>query len=140
MSNINIGRVILGGLVAGLIINFGEYVLNAIVLAAQWTAVTDSIHRPAVGMNQIMLFNALGFIEGIVAVWTYAAIRPRFGAGPRTAVYAALLSWVTCYFLMNAYPTVMGIIPVSMLVIMLAEGIVEIILATIVGAWFYREA
>ena len=140
MSKINIGRVILGGLIAGLIINFGEYVLNAIVLAAQWTAVTESIHRPAVGPSQIVLFNILGFIEGIVAVWTYAAIRTRFGAGPRTAVYAALLTWVSCYFLMNVYPATLGIIPVSMLVILLAEGVVEIILATIVGAWFYREA
>ena len=140
MANINIGRVILGGLVAGLIINFGEYMLNAIVLASQWVAVTESIHRPAVGMNQIILFNILGFIEGIVAIWTYAAIRPRFGAGPRTAVYAGLLTWVTCYFLMNAYPTVLGIFPASMLVILLAEGLVEITVATVVGAWFYREA
>ena len=140
MSNINIGRVILGGLIAGLIINAGEFVLNAIVLAAQWTAVTESIHRPAVGPNQIILFNVTGFIVGIIAVWTYAAIRPRFGAGPRTAVYAALLTWATCYFVVNTYPTVLGIFPVSMLVILLAEGVVEITVATVVGAWFYREA
>jgi hypothetical protein len=140
MANINIGRVILGGLIAGLIINIGEFVLNAIVLASQWTAVTESIHRPPVGPSQIILFNILGFIEGIAAVWTYAAIRPRFGAGPRTAVYAALLIWLTCYFLVNAYPAVLGIFPASMLVILLAEGIVEIIVATVAGAWFYREA
>jgi len=140
MANINIGRVILGGLIAGLIINIGEFVLNAIVLASQWTAVTESIHRPPVGPNQIILFNILGFIEGIAAVWTYAAIRPRFRAGPKTAVYAALLIWLTCYFLMNVFPVVLGIFPVSMLAILLAEGIVEIIVATVAGAWFYREA
>ena len=140
MANINIGRVILGGLIAGLIINIGEFVLNAIVLASQWTAVMESIHRPPVGPNQIILFNILSFIEGIAAVWTYAAIRPRFGAGPKTAVYAALLIWLTCYFLMNVFPVVLGIFPASMLAILLAEGIVEIIVATVAGAWFYREA
>ena len=140
MANINPGRVILGGLIAGLIINIGEYVLNVIVLGPQWMAVTAALHRPMVAGNQIVLFNVLGFIEGIAAVWTYAAIRPRFGAGPKTAVIAALLIWLTCYFLANAFPTVMGFFPVSMLEIMLAWGIVEIILATVAGAYFYKEA
>ena len=31
---------------------------------------------------------------GIAAVWLYAAIRPRYGAGPRTAVIAGLAVWV----------------------------------------------
>jgi hypothetical protein len=35
MGNINIGRVILGGLVAGLVLNVGEFLLNGIVLADQ---------------------------------------------------------------------------------------------------------
>ncbi|HSE60477.1 MAG TPA: hypothetical protein VLA99_17380 [Nitrospiraceae bacterium] len=28
------------------------------------------------------------------ALWLYAAIRPRFGAGPKTALYAGLGVWV----------------------------------------------
>ena len=32
------------------------------------------------------------FILGILTVWVYAAIRPRFGPGPRTALTAALAS------------------------------------------------
>src|SRR5262249_25853854 len=86
MTNINLGRVLLGGLVAGLIICAGQFVLNGIVLTSQWTAVMESIHRPVVGPSQIILFNILAFVEGIAAVWIYAAIRPRFGAGPKTAV------------------------------------------------------
>ena len=35
MSNINIGRVVLGGLVAGLVLNIGEFVLNDFMLGAQ---------------------------------------------------------------------------------------------------------
>ncbi|HEY1876364.1 MAG TPA: hypothetical protein VGG66_02805 [Rhizomicrobium sp.] len=140
MTNINLGRVLLGGIVAGAIICAAGFVLNGIVLADQWRAVTDSIHRPPVSSNQVILFNILAFVQGIAAVWTYAAIRPRFGAGPRTAVYAALLTWVTCYFLLNVFPTVLGVFPVSMLVILVAEGMVEIVVATLVGAYFYREA
>ena len=35
MDNINFGRVILGGLVAGLVLNVGEFVLNDFILGAQ---------------------------------------------------------------------------------------------------------
>ena len=35
MGKINFGRVLLGGLVAGLVINIGEYLLNGVVLAKQ---------------------------------------------------------------------------------------------------------
>lgn len=33
MGKINIGRVLLGGLAAGLVMNIGEFLLNAVVLA-----------------------------------------------------------------------------------------------------------
>jgi CRISPR/Cas system CMR subunit Cmr4 (Cas7 group RAMP superfamily) len=59
---------------------------------------------------------------------------------PVLAADAALLTWVTCYFLLNLFPTVLGVFPVSLVVILLAEGVVEIVVATLVGAYFYREA
>ena len=94
MGKINIGRVILGGIVAGIIINIFEYVLNGIYLAGQWPSIMSSINRPALSMNGIMWFDVMGFVLGLATIWTYAAIRPRFGAGPKTAVYAALLIWI----------------------------------------------
>src|SRR5712692_7017249 len=97
MGKIDLGRVILGGVVAGIVINVFEFVLNGVVLANRWTDLMTSINRPALGTRHIIAFILLGFARGIAAVWTYAAIRPRFGAGPRTAVYAALLTWVTAY-------------------------------------------
>ena len=33
MNRINMGRVLIGGLLAGLIINIGEFILNGILLA-----------------------------------------------------------------------------------------------------------
>jgi hypothetical protein len=42
--------------------------------------------------------------------------------------------------MLNVFLTVLGIFPVSMLVILLAEGAVEIVVATLVGAYFDREA
>lgn len=140
MGSINLGRVLLGGFVAGVIINVFEYLLNGVLLANQWPGIMAAINRPPLGMHDIVIFNIIGLIEGVVAVWTYAAIRPRFGAGVKTAVYAAGLTWVTAYFLATTTPVVMGVFSHSVAIVLLAGGLVEIVVATIVGAWLYKEA
>jgi len=139
MGNINLGRVVLGGIVAGIIVNAFEFVLNGVLLANQWTDLMASINRPVLGVREIVHFNIFGFAMGLVAVWTYAAIRPRFGAGPRTALYAALLTWVTGYVFVDLTPTIMGVFPMSMTWMLIGVGLVEIVGATLVGAWLYKE-
>jgi hypothetical protein len=140
MGKINIGRVVLGGFVAGLIINVFEFVLNAIVLADVWPGIMQSINRPQMSGNEIVLFNLYGFIAGFAAVWTYAAIRPRFGAGVKTAVYAGLLTWLTASFLSNAAEAILDIYPSWLFAELVVVGLVEFVVATVAGAWLYKEA
>ncbi len=140
MGGINFGRVLLGGFVAGIIINVFEFVLNGVVLADQWPGVMAAINRPALGMNDIVYFNIMGFAIGIIAVWTYAAIRPRFGAGVKTGVYAGLLTWATAYAITTVTPVVMGVFSLHMALVLVMVGLVEIVVATVAGAWLYKEA
>jgi len=140
MGKINLGRVIVGGLAAGIIINAFEFVLNGVVLVDQWPELMKAINRPVLGMNEVVYFNLFGFLQGLVAVWTYAAIRPRFGAGPMTAIIAALLTWTTSYILVDATPTIMGVFPMSMTLLLVGVGLIEILLATLAGAYLYKEA
>ena len=42
---------------------------------------------------------AFAFLCGIAAVWLYAAIRPRFGAGLKTALIAGIAVWFFYRFL-----------------------------------------
>jgi len=139
MSKINFGRVILGGIIAGIIIDVVEYVLNAIVLSDRWNAIMAAHNLPQFTTNAIIVFNIIGLITGIAAVWTYAAIRPRFGEGPGTAVIAALLIWVVGYLLADAGNAVVGLYSVSITVIMVSVGLVEIVVATLAGAFIYQE-
>ncbi|MGH6872319.1 MAG: hypothetical protein ACREHE_12525 [Rhizomicrobium sp.] len=140
MGKINMGRVILGGIVAGIVANLFEDGLNGYVLADQWRSLMNSINRPALDMTAVGEFNFMGFVLGIAAVWTYAAIRPRFGAGPRTAFKAALLVWVLGYLVADATPAIMGVFPFTLACLLLIVGLVEIVVATFAGAWFYKEA
>jgi hypothetical protein len=88
MGKINWPRLIFGGVVAGLIINAFEYVLNGVVLAKDMEAATNALGRH-IGGPELLMFTTWAFLVGIVAVWLYAAIRPRYGAGPKAAVCAA---------------------------------------------------
>jgi len=138
MGKINWGRVFVGGLVAGLIINLFEYVTNGVLLAANWDAAMKALgrHFPA---SAIPVFIVGGFITGVAAIWLYAAARPRFGAGPKTAALTGFAYWIMGYALPTLGQIPVGLFPKRLLVIGSIVGLVEIVVASIVGAWLYRE-
>jgi hypothetical protein len=141
MQTINWNRVLTGGLLAGLVINLFEFLANGVLLARQWEAAMQALGRPpAVSGGQIAAFNIWGFLVGIVAMWLYAAMRPRYGAGPGTALRAAVAVWVLGYFLSAAAPVITGILPMGLMGIGIAVGLVEVILGTLLGARTYQEA
>ena len=141
MGKINLGRVILGGLVAGVIINVVEGVMNGVILQPQWSAAAKAIGRSAtMSTKQIVAFNVWGFAAGIIAVWLYAAMRPRFGAGPRTAITAGAAVWLLAYAMANAMMAFLHLFPLGLLVTVTAVGLVEVLIAATAGAYFYREA
>jgi hypothetical protein len=140
MGKINLGRVILGGIVAGIVIDLFEGVLNGVVLRQQWADVITGLGKsPTLSMKQIIAFNVWGFATGIVIVWLYAAIRPRFGAGPKTAVCAGLIVWATAYGLGIAGPVFLHMFPVGLTALALAGQVVETGLAAVAGAAVYKE-
>jgi len=141
MGKMNGGRIILGGLVAGLVINLFEFVLNAIVLDKDWALAMAALGKPAqFGVGQIVVFNLTGFVTGIFAVWLYAAIRPRYGAGPKTAAIAAFAVWGMAYVLSGIGPLTMGLFPARLVLIGFAVGLAEVLIGTELGAGLYREA
>jgi hypothetical protein len=139
MGKINLGRVILGGLLAGLIISISEYVLNTYVMAADTSELLQRLGLAEIGTNQIVGFIVLTFVLGIVMIWLYAAIRPRFGAGVKTAIIAAVVVWIFG-LLSGLSDVIVGLIPAGTLVLPAVWGLVETIVAAVAGAWVYQEA
>jgi hypothetical protein len=140
MGRINLGRVILGGLVAGIVINVFEGLLNGVLLSSQWGEVMKSLNRSATpSVKTIIALNVWGFAVGILMVWLYAAIRPRFGAGPKTAICAGLIMWAACDALATSIPVFMHIYRVDLAVMAVAIEVIEMIAASLAGAYFYRE-
>src|SRR5262245_11640313 len=93
MNKINVGRVLLGGLLAGLVINVGEFILNAILLQERMKEELSLRNLSEPSPNIIALFLALVFLGGIAIVYLYALIRPRLGPGVKTAICAGLIAW-----------------------------------------------
>jgi hypothetical protein len=140
VTGINTGRVLVGGIVAGIVINVSEFVLNTLVLGAAMQTALAKMNLPPVGGAAMGLYTVFGFALGIAAVWLYAAIRPRYGAGVTTALCAGATMWFFAYFYPSVGMAVMGMFPVQPVAIGLAWGLVEALLATVAGAYFYKEA
>lgn len=139
MGKINVARVLLGGLVAGLVLNIGEYILDNLVLAGQWATFVAETGRGAFGAGQIAAFIVLTFLFGIALIWIYAAIRPRFGAGPKTAVIAGLTLWAVAWLLIGAAFAAGGMVPIGLTVVTIVWGLFEAPIAALAGAWLYQE-
>lgn len=139
MGRINVIRVVLGGLLAGLIVNIGETVLNVVVLASQMEAVTKARNLPPVGGPVIAGFVVMCFVLGIGMVWLYAAIRPRFGPGLGTAVVAGIAVWLLSFGWAIVTDTLMQYIPTDVMAISLVWSFCEVVIGSIAGAWVYKE-
>jgi hypothetical protein len=136
---INFGRVLLGGLVAGVVLNVGEYILNDKVLSAQMKEYFPKHNFPTPGGNAIAVAVVMTLILGFVIVFGYAAIRSRFGPGPKTAIIAALFAWFGVYVYPNIIGSAFGFVPTSILPILLVWGLIEYSIAALIGAWLYKE-
>lgn len=140
MASINTRGVVVGGLVAGLVINVSEYILNEPVLGAEITSALSAHNLPPVSGGAIAWFLTYGFALGIVLVWLYAAIRPRYGPGPKTAACAGTAVWFLAYVTASLNFGVIGLLSARLLIIALIWGLVELIVAGIVGGRLYSEA
>jgi hypothetical protein len=139
MGKINLQRVILGGLVAGVVLNIFDFVLYGVVFKDDYNAALQALGKPAMTNNMVMWFVALDFLFGIFLVWLYAAIRPRFGAGPGTAVKAGLAMWVLFGLLHALSEAPMGLFPQNLWVIGTLAALVVYPLAAVAGAKLYTE-
>lgn len=141
MSKINVGKVLLGGLVAGIVLNIGEATLNAGILANEMKQEFTKLNLPDPTSNTTFLIRVTGitFFLGIAIVYLYAAIRPRFGAGWKTAACAGVLAWFFVYLYAGYIYVATGMVSMKLYLIGLVWGIVEYAIGAIAGAYFYKE-
>jgi hypothetical protein len=135
----NMTRVFLGGLLAGLIINISEFVLNTAILGTRMQARMTQMNLPPIGGSAVIVFVALGFLIGIAMIWLYAAIRPRYGARPMTAMIAGAAVWFFGYFYSSITAVAMGMWSARLTAAVLLWGLIEVLIAALAGGYVYQE-
>lgn len=132
-------RVFLGGLLAGLFVNISEAILNAGILMDDYEAMGETY-----GFTEASWAMA-GYILGawlfaFVVAWIYAAIRPRFGPGPKTAALAGAVVWVVGYGVPTIWFLAMGLTFGAWATgLSLVWTLVELVIAGLIAGWFYVE-
>jgi hypothetical protein len=142
MGKINVGRLIVGGLIAGVIMNVVEGVTNGAVLGQQWkdwAAKVAPVTDPPTPSQAMLFWTILGFALGLVAVWMYAAVRPRLGAGPKTAIIVGFVLWIIYWPLVALQHGALGTVPSGLLVMGSIGGLVAALGGTLAGAAIYKE-
>lgn len=137
MSKIHWPRVVIGGIVAGVVWTVLSSLITAFLSQDFVAAVPGGrLSRPP-GSMVAFLF-AVSLVMGIWAVWLYAAIRPRYGPGPRTAVIAGVSWWVisTC---IDATWGSFGFVPSKAILPASAASLPALILAALAGGALYEE-
>ena len=141
MGKINWIRVLIGGLVAGVVINVLQFAAWALFVRPGLSAVLEALGRPlqeSAGTN--VLWCVWGFVVGILLIWLYAAIRPRYGAGPRTAALAGIAAGLLLGLIPDiAWGSMLRLIPARVWAIDAVDTLVIAVVATLLGAWVYKE-
>lgn len=140
MTGINWKRVVAGGLVAGVMVNAGGIALGHFVLGQEYIKrFFDRLgHQPTGWTMAGHLAVRMEF--GLVAAFLYTAMRPRFGPGPKTALAAATVVYMTCYLLLSKVLYDFDILVGWRLGVSLVWGAAEIALAACAAGYIYKES
>jgi len=136
----NFPKIIIGGLLAGLVMNVIDFIVNVPMLGAQWESTTKALHlmtEPSESAGAIGWIT-VDFLCGIALVWLYASIRPRYGAGPKTAMIAGLAVWFITRLTFSSY-VFGGIYPMSLIGGSSVGALVASLAGGVIGCWVYSE-
>src|ERR1051325_8770350 len=89
----NLQRILIGGLVAGIICWLGDGVVHGVLLTARWQEIAKTLNLKGDSGGGMVWFILYDLCKGFASALLYALVRPRLGAGPRTAVIAGLFVW-----------------------------------------------
>jgi len=136
-TSLNWARITLCGVLTGIVWTILSAISTWYVGGAFNAAIPDNkVFAPGVALATFLF--VVNLAGGIWAMWLYAAIRPHYGAGAKTAVVAGF-SWWNVSSLADATWGSFGLVPVAALLPLSAVSLPEMIAATLVGAWLYRE-
>lgn len=153
MVKINWGRVILGGFLWVVVFNVLWISAWMVFLRSEWMSAVAALGRTfPQTLGGLVLWLVLTFVGGIFAIWFYAVVSRAFrgtpperrilvgyGPGPRTAAGVGVIFWVITGLGPVLWWAHILSLPTGLVASSLGVGLVADVVATVVGAWPYKE-
>ena len=146
MPKVNWPRLLLGTLIAAVIMFLTDGFLHERVLKNDWIAVFANLGlgepREASGhaVPSLVYFFIFELGRAFIALFLYALMRAFFGAGPKTAVLAAIVGWLAFSVTGPAEFIPLGFFSHALWLKAAALQLITSIAATLAGAALYRDA
>ena len=142
MNRIKVNRVVLAGIVTLLVFILLEIIVEYVIGRAlfgsmidEWYLEAFSISKWSVANHVLNLF--IAWVTCATLAWLYAALRPMFGVGTKTALIAS--AFTLFFFATFSFNFVnLGIIPLKIVLIDLGYNLIELPIAITVGARIYE--
>jgi hypothetical protein len=142
MTNINIARLVVGGLIASVLLFMSDGFLHEQVFKQYWEYLYQGLGaKPpetphATALVYFFIFE-LG--RGFGAIFIYTLMRPLYGPGPKTAVLSAIVTWLAFSVTAPAEFIPLGFYGRRLWVLVAAVQLVTSIAANLLAAWIYRD-
>ena len=142
MNKIKVNRLLLAGLVTLLTFIAVEFVVESLICRPLFGRAIQEWHQTlnlaAWGMGHTVLNILIALVNCTLLTWLYAALRPMFGVGVRTALAASAFAlFFIAAFAVNSVN--MGIYPLRVALIELGYQLVELPVAIVAGALVYER-
>jgi hypothetical protein len=136
----NYGRVVLGGLVGGVVFSAVSMAVNIAGISARYEFLQrQEVLRVEPRLPFLPVYLFLLFLASIGLVFLYAAARDKLGPGPKSAllvgITVGLIAGLPGNLAQYAWTYVGGYVSMWWTI----EMVLGCALATLAGAWIYRE-
>ena len=143
MDKINWVRLLLGGLIAAIICFMTDGFLHERLVSADWLEVYRNLGGPlpkAEHAGQIVYFVIFELGRGFILMYVYVLMRPQCGPGPKTAVCAAVVTWIAFSLTGPAQFIPLGFYSIALWTKVAAFQFVTSILAALAGGVLYKSS
>ena len=138
----NSTRIILGGILAGIVLFVIAGITNGVILGGDWDAWVKAMgplnHAPSQGVATL-IWLVVTILIGIAGLWIYAAVRSKLTPGPATAAKVGVVVWVCAFFAPELGNIALGAYPEKTIIVGSLAGLVGAVLSMLAGAWVYRD-
>jgi len=141
-SKINTKRVIVGGILGGVVWGLWSMIINMTMLAKRYEeaqAVGEFLAKPRYPAF-LLWYILILIVLSMGLAWLYAVSRATLSPGPLSAMKVGLIvglvGSVPFCFAQSAWAPISRYFPLGWLL----EGLVGCILATLFAGWYYRES